>query len=240
MTVSWIPLLLLPLCGCDLDVASTVTEVPDDSGDPSTDDPSVDDTADTAGGGEDTDTNVDPFDRDDDGDGWSENDGDCDDGDPAINPDQDDSCDGEDNDCDGDYEEDARGDDIYEPNDEQGEWFYVGSLADSQNFSVTGYLHNEDDVDQFSFYTDDPWYETFGFDVSVSNIPSDANYQLHLGRVADDGSLEDSESVYGSGSLSLHEDGTTFVDDGGTYGVVIEVIGGADCSQAYLLTISKG
>ncbi len=36
-----------------------------------------------------------------DGDGYSENEGDCDDTDPAINPDAQEACDGVDNNCDG-------------------------------------------------------------------------------------------------------------------------------------------
>ena len=39
--------------------------------------------------------------------GWVDNDGDCDDGDPAINPDADEVCDSIDNNCDGDIDIDA-------------------------------------------------------------------------------------------------------------------------------------
>lgn len=52
--------------------------------------------------GEDTDTDevVDPLTTDDDGDGYSENDGDCDDDNADLSPDADEICDGIDNDCD--------------------------------------------------------------------------------------------------------------------------------------------
>ena len=42
-----------------------------------------------------------PVPVDEDGDGWAVDGGDCDDGDPAVNPYQDEVCDGIDNDCDG-------------------------------------------------------------------------------------------------------------------------------------------
>jgi hypothetical protein len=225
-------LLLLPL-GCELAVPTTVTETPHDS-EPSS--PLPRDSGDTGDPGQDTEPN--PFERDDDGDGYSENQGDCDDGDPSLHPDQPDPCNGIDDDCDGVLDEDAAGEDIYEPNDEA--WFYLGSLADEEHFSVTGVLHNDDDDDRFSFYIDDPWYSSFGFQVSVSSIPADATYRLQVGRLADDGSLTEIQSSYGAVELSLAEEGEGGVDDAGTYGVIVDAVGGADCGRSYLLTITEG
>ena len=230
-------LALIVFAACDLSVPNTVTEAPRDS-DP--DDVRPGDTGSDTGDSDPDTEPSDPFDRDDDGDGYSENGGDCDDTDPAIHPDQDDECNGVDDDCDGSLEEDAAGDDVYEPNDDPSSWFYLGSLADDEHYSVSAYLHNDDDQDQFSFYIDDPWYETFGFDVSLSSIPADATYRIQLGRLGDDGTLESPQSTYGSGELSLREDGESFVDDGGTYGVIVDAVGGADCARSYLLTVSKG
>ncbi len=232
-----VPLALLLVAACDLAVPTTVTRVPRDS-DPQ-DQPGDDTGTDTGDSGEDT-TITDPFERDDDGDGFSENGGDCDDDDPSIHPDQDDECNGLDDDCDGEFEEDARGDDIYEPNDDAASWFYLGSLADDESYSITGILHNDDDLDRFSFFIDDPWYEEFGFEVSLTSIPADATYRIQLGRVGDSGELEDVQSSYGTGALSLREEGESFVDDGGTYGVIIDAVGGADCGRSYLLSVNKG
>ncbi len=227
-----IPFLLPLVVACDLQVADQVSELPADSGAPDSTDSAV--PADTGEG----DSDPGPFDRDDDGDGYSENEGDCDDEDPATHPGAEDLCDSHDNDCDDELEEDAASDDIYEPNDGASEWFYLGSLVDSASFSVSGILHNDDDKDRFSVYADDPWYSSFGFQVSLSNIPSQAIYQLQVGLVGDDGELVDSQSVYGEDSLSIAVEGTAGVEDEGTYGAIVSAVGGADCGRSYLLTIS--
>ncbi len=224
-----LPLALL-ISACILEVPTTISDPPADTGEPST---SPGDSGDTAAP-----ETSDPFERDDDGDGYSENDGDCDDADPAVHPGQEDACNGVDDDCDGELEEDARADDIYEPNDGATEWFYLGSLADTGSYSVSGLLHNDDDLDRFSFYTDDPWYSSFGIEVSLTNIPADATYRLQLGLVADDGSLDLIASDYGGGELSLRHEGTGGVDDAGTYGVLVDAVGGADCGRSYLLTVT--
>jgi hypothetical protein len=226
--------LLLLLLACELMVPTEITAPPSDSGlsDPvgRDSDPPDDDTGDP---GEDS-GERDPFERDDDGDGFSENQGDCDDSDPAIHPERPDECNGLDDDCDGVLEEDARGDDIYEPNDDR--WFSLGSLDEAGSLAITGILHNDDDQDRFSFTMDDPWYSSFGFEVRLSDIPEHAIYRLQLGKLTDDGGLEGLQTVYGGGELSLRAEGEAGVDDAGSYGVIIDAVGGADCGSAYLFT----
>ena len=92
---------------------------------------------------------------DDDGDGYSESDGDCDDGDAAISPDADEICDnGVDDDCDGDTDEDD--DDCEEPMDDDD---VVEDDDDSagDDDDDTGDLDPPDDDDTL---IEDP--ETFG------------------------------------------------------------------------------
>jgi hypothetical protein len=88
----------------------------------------------------------DPLAIDDDGDGFSENDGDCDDEDAAIAPDSEELCDGTDNDCDGDTDE--------EPTD--GVTYYADSDGDSYGDAEStvsectipeGYVSNAEDCD---------------------------------------------------------------------------------------------
>lgn len=222
------------LMGCNLEPSTTVD----------TTDSAAGDTGDVESGGEtggdspeetaDTGDPPSPYDVDDDGDGLTENQGDCDDQDPNRFPGAPDLCDKVDNDCDGVLDEDAAQDDPFEPNDDA--WYDLGSLEDS--FSVVAWLHNDTDVDRFSFAAEDLWYESFNLDIQLSEIPSFANFVLTVGRVAEDGSLEDPQEVYGGTSLEVVVEDTTFVDDGGTWGVVVESIGGADCGRSYLLTVT--
>ncbi|MFH1468404.1 MAG: putative metal-binding motif-containing protein [Pseudomonadota bacterium] len=220
------PVPLLLLAACHLGVADEVREVPHDSV------PRAD-----TGTPEPTDTGErDPFERDDDGDGWSENAGDCDDGDAARHPEQDDPCNGVDDDCDGTLDEDAA--DPWEPNDEI--WLDLGDLDATGSLSLSATLTNDDDLDRYSFYVDDPWYADFGFEVRVTGIPAEARYRLTLGRVEEDGALSDTQVTYGGDSLSLTRTGTAGVDDAGTYGVVVDALGGADCARSYLLSVTGG
>jgi hypothetical protein len=193
---------------------------------------------DTEESGEDSpDDSGNPFDRDDDGDGWSENQGDCDDGDPLRHPELADPCDGVDNDCDGQRDEDSASQDPYEPNDTLAQWAWIGTLEDANSLSLTAWLHNDQDIDRFTFYADDPYWVTLGFTVTLANIPTGANYMLTVGRLESDGSLVETQEVFGSDSLAIAVTGSLTADDSGDFGVVVEALGGADCARTYLLTV---
>lgn len=180
-----------------------------------------------------------PFERDDDGDGVTENDGDCDDTDPDRHPGASDACNGIDDDCDDELDEDASTGDAYEPNDTAAA--DLGSLDDDPDMAVTAVLINDDDVDRFSFSLVDDTFDFFTVTATLSNIPTDANYRFTLNRLSSAGGLSTGEmdEVFGSGTLTLSFGDTSFQDDGGEYELVVESIGGADCSRSYLLGIKQ-
>ncbi len=172
-----------------------------------------------------------------DADGYTEAEGDCDDSNPDVHPDTLDDCNGEDDDCDGTIDEDAAGRDSYEPNDES--WAYLGSLEDTDEFNITAWLHNDEDLDLFSFYVEDHWWDSFGVTIRLFDIPEGAIYQLSVGKIIDDVYTE-SDSLFGDDSMEILLEGTAITDDSGTYGVVISSLGGADCGSFYLLSVSSG
>jgi len=90
---------------------------------------------------------------DDDQDGYSEADGDCDDADGAVHPGILDGCDEIDNDCDGELDEDA--DDVFEPNDDLEEATDLGDITCTYDIYEIN-LDHETDVDYFTFTILDP------------------------------------------------------------------------------------
>lgn len=229
-----IPLLLvLLLLSCDLGTPTLIDKKDSADADSADSEDSQDETADS------TEDTGNAFDRDDDSDGWSENDGDCDDADPLVHPEATDNCNDQDDDCDGELDEDSRALDPYEPNDTDTEWAWIGSLEDADSLSIAAWLHNDQDLDRFSFYVDDPAWSQFGFTVTLSNIPPEANFQLSLGRLESDGSLSDLQVLFGQDTVSLEVSGEVASDDSGDFCIIIEALGGADCARSYLLSVAE-
>ncbi len=156
---------------------------------------------------------TDPLTRDDDGDGWTENDGDCDDTELRVNPDATDLCDDLDNDCSGSVNDDFW--DGYELNDTSATSYDCGEVDLSLGWSNSAItlsgltLSTEDDEDWFTWDADDAWYDNVTVSVSVTGLPPGGTYVVELLDV--DGRVVDSES--GSSALSLSHTGDPVDDD---------------------------
>ncbi len=234
------PILVLLLCaGCSLHAATEVHKdsALDDSGEPAGDTGATVDGGDggLAGDGAASDGAaedggaLDPDDGD--GDGWTAAEGDCDDADAAVHPEQADECDGTDSDCDGVVDEDARDHDPTEPNDDV-PWS-LGDLSSDPQLQTLASLTNDDDVDRFDFTFDDGGLSLFTLTVAVSNVPAGSSYRVRLEH------LDRGEVVYddsGSGTLAVEVSDTLLQDDGGTWELTVSSEHGADCGVDYLVS----
>ncbi|MDP2310330.1 MAG: MopE-related protein [Pseudomonadota bacterium] len=241
---------LLLALACDFSAASKVVgedtaldggadDTADIDGDTSGRDSGETHTGDTDTGDTDTEDTgpPDPLRVDDDGDGWSEAQGDCDDADLTVHPDAVDVCNAIDDDCDDDIDEDADPDG-YEPNDTSA--VTVGSLDDDPELSAVATISGEVDVDRYSFSFSDSSWSLFTVSMTLSGIPDDATWRFTLNRLSSEGDLpaEEVDQVFGSGSLSMTLSDVVLQDDGGTYELVVESISGADCGRSYLLAVA--
>ena len=105
-------------------------------------------------------------DPDNDNDGYTEAQGDCDDDDDGIHPGiENDYCNDVDNDCDGLVDEDFP-QDTYEAADPGG--YDLGNYESEADIEVSSYFFPDDDIDLFYFYSDDGWFDDFGFTLIVS------------------------------------------------------------------------
>ncbi len=204
-------------------------------------------------------TVVGPDDWDSDGDGYTPNENDCDDSDSSINPGATEECNEVDDDCDGDINEGLG--DANEPNDSypgtdmgsiDGDaycTFFTGYLKGSPDIqSTSGTIHHPDDVDIYTFETEDTWYDCmdesgYGIQISLTGIPAGHDYAMYLYWTSGGGSLVGSSDNAGSSSEYINYSGTygwdSDTDDGGTYEIMVVPASGSDygCDSAYTLTI---
>lgn len=186
------------------------------------------DTGDTGGGGPSGDY---------DGDGWSVDDGDCDDYDPNSHPGMaTDACDGTDNDCDSAVDEDFD-EDGYEPNEDEG--FPLGDLTGKSDV-LYGYLYPTTEFDSFEFEVADGWWDYFGIDITLAGVPFDTDLGINLYKWNDSKwELVTTVDAAGNGGAEeLSWDGSGFSDDGGLFSVVIYATNGESCSESYALEIA--
>ena len=201
----------------------------DDTGDDDTGDDDTGDDDFTAGGDEDHD-------------GYTTEQGDCDDHNPDVYPGADDLCDPFDNDCDGRLNEDSIGYDMFEPNDQNG--FDLGDLTGTLD-TVDSFIHEPDDEDRFLFFVEDGYIDWFDIVLDLSGVPQGVDLALELYLVddvdhnyvglvasADDGGPGDAEYI--------DYDGSYWGDDTGMYEVLIYSESGYDCDDAYVIIVSGG
>jgi hypothetical protein len=220
----------LVLVACSFNASSEVTDSGEARGEPQKD---GSDSAEP----QDTSEQLPGYLVDDDKDGYTENEGDCDDTDRNVHPEAVDTCDGVDTDCDGTFDEDSASDDPNEPNDSQPT--YMGSLKETKTLSGVGIIHNDDDLDRFKFALHDSGTSLFTLTMTLANIPADGTYLFTFNRLSSDGeqSVGQVDKIFGTGSLTLVYKDVFGKEDGGAYELVVESIAGADCAQSYSVNV---
>jgi len=199
---------------------------------------------------------------DDDHDGWTDCDGDCDDADDTSFPGALEVCDGADQDCNGiddngfpDVDNDKIMDcidvDPYEPNDSIESPTFLLEVNGSSALVTTiveATLHPEDGSDFYKFYLqddfaigDDPFY----LEILLNELPDNADFDLYLWW--DDPAdfyftgIQVVGSSTGTGSQDEHiyHDGSSGPDDGGNYGIEVRPTSGTGCQSTYTLRFSN-
>lgn len=155
---------------------------------------------------------------DDDGDGLSEEDGDCDDGDRRRYPGAKERPDCRDQDCDGEIDEGLtlrQRDDAYEPDDGE---------AAAKDLGTDGRLRFERslklvtrglaDEEWFSFWSDDGPFDDWGIDVTVDAIPDESAYEISV--IGPNGVAYDAVMAEADGA-TVHVRGIALAPDSGRY-----------------------
>ncbi len=184
-------------------------------------------------------TVYDPSDRDDDGDGWTENEGDCDDADGSINPGATDVCDSLDNDCDGQVNDDDM--DTYEVNDvspgyDCGDvdvsFLWTGATLSLSALTISSPV----DEDWFEWNAVDEYWDNVSISATATGFPSSGTYVLELWSL-DTGSVVDTAS--GSASLTVSYAGDIFDDGEDHFAVRVYATTwpAGSCSTLYTLSI---
>ena len=211
------------------------------------DDTGDDDTGDDDSAGDDDTEDDDTSDddttsgEDSDGDGYTVGDGDCDDHDPTVNPGAFDECDALDNDCDGRTNDDVTATDMYEtwtsaPHD-------LGSLTGSYDTYFV-YAQHEGDEDRYLFFVEDVAdveADEFYIEIYAEFIPATVDLSLTL--YLDDGVqgqnvlLDTADDEPDGGNEAIIYDGTNFMDESGTYELIVNAESGYDCDTPYPILI---
>jgi len=187
---------------------------------------------------------IDPLNHDGDGDGWTENEGDCDDADATVYPGNPEICDAIDNDCDTAVNEDWA--DTYEPNDTSSTPYNLGEVDDGflwvgDQLAISGLsIHAPLDEDWFLFDVDDDWYDNANFSVSVQSLPTGGTWVLELWDMNGTPAIE--QSMTGNSSMTVGFTGDIFDEDEDDWAIRIYAVSwptdDSGCTQTYQILIS--
>ena len=226
----------------------------EDEGDCDDNDPNVNpDALDNDNDGEDENCNgeadedwVDPAEQDGDNDGYTVNDGDCDDGNPTVNPGATEVCDDIDNNCDGSMSDLPT--DQWEPNSS---WNvgdlnavnYLGELDDDSIIEIDNYHFPETDIDTFAFFDEDGWFDSFHFTVTLYQVHPDIELTMSIEWFEENGT---SQGVIGTATgngpgtnVVFDYEGATGSDDTGYYVVTIASNVGESCDTPYIVKLEE-
>ncbi len=183
----------------------------------------------------------DPLARDDDGDGYTEYAGDCDDADDTLSPGEIDICDGIDQDCDG-YINDPYWD-SYEPNDTMATRYNLGSVdggglwsGDSVELSGMTFSYAGDD-DWFYWEADDELWDNVDVQVVASGLNVAGDYVIEL--YDGGGNLLDSDSGDGAITATFTSDQLETGDDDFMVHIYASTWPANSCSTTWKLKIKS-
>lgn len=185
-------------------------------------------------------TVTDPRDIDDDLDGYTENQGDCDDADRGLNPGETDICDDLDNDCSG-YINDPFFD-AYEPNNTEATAYDAGEVDEALGWAnstleLSGLtLSDRTDEDWIRWDADDELYDNVTVSVSASGFKGGGAYVLELWDL-NSGRIEDSDSGAAGLSVSFEGNVTKTDEDDWAIRVYATTWVAGSCDAAYKITL---
>jgi hypothetical protein len=184
----------------------------------------------------------DPLARDDDGDGYTEYGGDCDDTDDTLSPGEVDICDAIDQDCDG-YINDPYWD-TYEYNSTRANAYNLGSVDSGfwtgSSIELSGLTFSDaTDEDWFYWEAEDELWDNVEVQVIASGLNVAGDYIIEL--YSDGGTLLGSDS--GDGSITASFTSDIFDDGDDAFYVRVYPVSGAwpagSCSNSYKLKIKS-
>lgn len=155
---------------------------------------------------------------DDDRDGLSERDGDCDDADPDVRPGRPELPDCRDQNCNGAIDEGVERpavDDLYEPNGTVDQALDLGT-DDANSFTrdLDLVFADADDTAWFRFHSDDGTFDAWGIDIVGTRLPADSVFEVEV-VPEHDGGRGTARMRHGSDPLRIS--GRALVSDSGTY-----------------------